>query len=156
MIGLAFILEDSNKNIYSGTDDSFELWRTTAKSLGCSYFCMIDDTKNKIGKNFKNIDEEIIYEYFESLEAFFAKHHGINSIIGLETQDVCESLALNYSTLQNFSHPEDNVVYIAGTDSQGFVQNHVEISHWVTIPNIKYSFWSIIASSIVLHDRLRK
>lgn len=154
MIGVLFYFEDTNKNVYSGADFGFHLWRETVKSIGCNYFGMIDITRNNAGAEFANNDEEIAYERFTSLEDAIAAHPNV-TFVGLETQDVLQSMQQPIVYLKDYVHPADNVIYVVGPDSIG-INTHIPGMTWVTIPALRNTLWSFAAACYTLYDRLIK
>lgn len=158
MIGILFYFEEENKSVYSGNDNGFHLWRESAKCLSCDWYGMIDLTQSKVGQKFKNLDEEVGYGYYLSLFEAINANPNMNFIF-LETPETLNSLAVAYTHLNEFVHPQQNVIYVVGPDSIGFL-NSDKISsnliNWVSIPAMRYSLWSFTAAIICLYDRFQK
>lgn len=154
MKGLLFHFEDANKNVYSGADWCFDLWRITAKAFGLDFFGIIDKTVNKDGVKYCHNDADIVYKYYADLAEAEADLSNLKFIY-CESLDILNDKAvLSKTDVEAFDHPS-NCVYAFGPDSSGFNIENNDPREFVYIKSV-VGLWAINAASIVLSDRYNK
>lgn len=152
MIGLLFHFEDTTRNVYSGSDGSLQLWRETIKSLGCSWFGMVDLTAQAHGADYAHNDEEIDFARYTSLAAAVAANPG-TQFVYLETLGALQAVgATDVTELEDFTHPAAPVIYVVGPDSGGITLEQDDARKFVHVAGVG-SLWAITAATLILYSR---
>ena len=147
MTTLVFHFEDYNLNLYSGrSPGDIDLWRTTAKNLGCTTLVMVDLSTGEIGLNYTHSDEDIEFVRVSSLDDALALRPDATQIFLEERRVVPDAIKLS-----EFSHPND-AIYIVGPDSFGLQPS--EERTFVCIDTHAGSMWSIAAAAVALGHRM--
>lgn len=149
MVGVLFHLTDWEQ--YPGTDNpqnTIKQWFQHAMAFGVDTVIMVDETTYKIGQYYKHNRSDIDFKRYESLDECIEDNETINFVF-LELKDIA-------SSLKDFQHPTDNVIYVTGPNHNSITSSY-EPYEWIQIETKSdHALYDQMASVITLYDRLRK
>lgn len=149
-VAIAFHFEDNTVNIQSGRDVDMRMWSNIALSFGIDEFFCIDCTEAGIRH------EESNYKQYKSLKEMQEDNIKYNWVYLTPEKSVPKGK--DFTFLENFNHPKDNVCYVLGRDSSGFSVEAKDLREgkYVCLNIGRSQMWAHVVSAIVLHDRKGK
>lgn len=137
MKAILFFMEDNQKSFFS----DINVWRDTAFAFNIDCYIIVDETS---GKEFAHWSDQYKESHVtNSIEEALNIHPELTKVWLKQNGEI---------TLQNFQHPEDDVVYIFGPDDHPI---DIQADYQVRI-DVERELWAIQACSIVLYDRNSK
>ena len=144
MIGVIAHWEDLDTTPYVR-----HIWKDTVKPLFAThlYFVDVDGTAPK------EMDLELTYKSFSTLEDALNEHLDAKFVFLEAERNIPPGI--NYTYLEDFVHPEDDVFYVFGPDSGKLPLEKLEKDESIVVVNTFYNFamWAIVVAGIVLYDR---
>jgi hypothetical protein len=151
MIGVVIHLEDRWNYVQSDRDiEIMQMYHESAKGLNANLFIVIDKTTD--GMVYK-LPTDIKCEVYKTLDEALENYPDYTKLYFEHPN----AISIDYITLDELIHPQDNVLYIFGGDENGLNITSLKANEQLIAINIsKYILWSIVAMSIVMYDRYIK
>src|SRR3989344_643973 len=151
MVAFLFYYEDSSTGTKSGADIADHLWRNTFQTFGFDSWIMIDNTE----EGFNCQDAGMNFERYTNLEeaknahpsatwVYLAPERSIPGAPGYKGRE--SDPHIKYEYLHDFEHPNDNVIYIVGSDISSLAVEDIPIS-----PQNKLVAIKTAASNFILY-----
>lgn len=141
MTAVIFFMEDNDKSMFADID----VWRRTIYAFNIDCYIVVDETENHSFSGWSDQNHEC--HIVKKLDEALAIHPNLTKVWVDTTVNSTVTVSI-----EQFSHPKDNVVYIFGPDGRNI---ELKADHHITL-DVPYKLWEIQACSIVLYDRNAK
>jgi len=148
MVGVIIQLEDAWNYTQSDRDiEIMQMYHETAKGLNIDLFIIIDKTTKGMVNKFP---ADLKCETYKTLDEALKKYPKYTKLY-FEHPNAVSTKSI---TLDELTHPKDNVLYIFGGDEEGLNITKLRKDEKMVSINVStYILWSIVAMTIALYDR---
>jgi hypothetical protein len=131
-------------------------WIQNIKAFGVDRLIIIDNTEFKLSNYYTHRDSTFLFEKYNTLEECLEIHSGEMWVV-LEALQTFIVHNIEPTSIQNLTHPIDNVMYLFGPDFGSISYESIlnKKMAYITM-NDNHPLYAISACSVVLHDRLVK
>jgi hypothetical protein len=150
MIAVCFFVDARGR---CGKEIKTEEWLSVCRTFDVDMQLVIDRTNTKCFSPSEDSDHPA--EVYASIEAVFAKYPDASYVM-IERQ---APNPIAPTLLEDFQHPQGDVIYCFGPDSGGLEGLNPPNASWVILDmseNTRWGMWALMAGTLVMHNRWKR